>query len=117
MECKGVTAKKLLTFPGITVHQQGNTDWTLLFDLALADQVFAIVKPRKRRKLSEEQKAANAERLKDHRFKNGTQPYRHQDPKDQQFSTWSKPKVCRVICPLPSLSCRLGLNGRADKAK
>src|SRR5262249_10805673 len=78
VECKGVTAKKLLALPGITVHQRGNTDWTLLFDVALAERVFAILKPRKRRKLSGEQKAANAERLKDHRFKKATQPKRRE---------------------------------------
>ena len=83
VECKGVTGKKLLAMSGITVHQQGDTEWTLLFDLAMADQVFDILKPRKRRTLSEEQKAANVERLKKHRFKKGTQPRRRKPQKDE----------------------------------
>jgi hypothetical protein len=65
---------------GITVHQHGDIKRTLLFDLAMFDAVAAIVKPRRRRKLSKEQKAANVERLKNCRFKNGTQPRRRKSP-------------------------------------
>jgi hypothetical protein len=83
VECKTKTANKLMAIPTITVHQHGDTEWTLLFDLEMADLVFGIVKPRKRRRLSEEQKAANAERLKHHWFQNGTQPRRRKSSKDE----------------------------------
>jgi hypothetical protein len=83
VECKTKTAHKLMAMSGITVHQQGDTEWTLLFDVAMFDAVAAIVKPRRRRRLSEEQKAANVERLKDHRFNNGTQPRRRKSTKDE----------------------------------
>jgi hypothetical protein len=61
VECKTQPAHKLMAIPAITVQQQGDAQWTLIFDLEMADLVFGIVKPRKRRKLSEVQKAANAE--------------------------------------------------------
>jgi hypothetical protein len=83
VECKTKTAHKLMAISAITVQQHGDTECTLLFNLAMADQVFGIVKPRKRRKLSEEQKAANVERLKDHQFQNGTQPRRRKSSKDE----------------------------------
>jgi hypothetical protein len=51
------TAKKLAAVPGIIHHQAGDAEQTFLFPLALFNQVAAIVKPRRRRKLSAEQKA------------------------------------------------------------
>ena len=69
VECKGATATRLMALPGIAVHQQGDTEWTLIFDLAIFDAVAAIVRPKRRRLLSEEQKAANVERLKGYFFK------------------------------------------------
>jgi hypothetical protein len=53
-----------------------------LFDLAIFDAVAAILKPKKRRLLAEDQKVANVERLKAFRFKNGTQPNARKTPKD-----------------------------------
>lgn len=63
VECLGQTARKLVAIPGLTVHQRGDTEWTLLFDVGLFDLVAAVVKPRKRRKWSEEQRQAMAGHL------------------------------------------------------
>lgn len=82
VECKTATARRLTGLPNIIVHQQGDTDWTLLFDLAMFEAVAKIVKPRKRRRLSKEQKAANVEKLKVFQFKNGTQHTAQKRPKD-----------------------------------
>jgi len=88
VECKTSTAGKLLTLQGITVHQKGDREWTLLFDVAMFDAVAAIVKPKKRRLLSQEQKAGNAERLRGFAFKNGTQPTAQ---KSSKFASgWSR---------------------------
>jgi len=65
VECKTGTARKLMAVPGVTVHQQGDTECTLLFDLAIFDAVAAIVKPRRRRKWSDEKRQA----MRKHLFK------------------------------------------------
>src|SRR4051794_23742472 len=56
-------AKQLSTIPGVTLHQAGDHERTYLFPAHLFDQVAAIVKPRRRRKLTPEQRQAAAERL------------------------------------------------------
>jgi hypothetical protein len=65
VECKTATAKRLAALPGVTRHQQGDTEWTLLFNLAAFDAVAAIVKPRKRRKWSDDKRQA----MRKHLFK------------------------------------------------
>jgi hypothetical protein len=57
-KCYGPTAKKLLTVAGVTVHQQGDREWTLLFDVSSFNEVAEIMKPRKRRHLSPERARA-----------------------------------------------------------
>lgn len=57
------TAKAVAAIPGVVVHQEGDHERTYRFHVDLFAQVAALVKPRKRRKLSEEQRAACAERL------------------------------------------------------
>jgi hypothetical protein len=57
-ECYGPTARKLKAIAGVTVHQQGDREWTMLFDVSLFDQVAEIMKPRKRRHLSPERARA-----------------------------------------------------------
>src|SRR5262249_11392925 len=42
---------------GVTCAQNGGNEKTLVFDVALFDQVAAVVQPRRRRRLTEEQKA------------------------------------------------------------
>jgi hypothetical protein len=54
---------------GVRVHQEGDSEWTLLFGLDMFDKIADIVQPRKRKILSEEQKAAAIERLKKYQFK------------------------------------------------
>jgi hypothetical protein len=68
VECLGQTAKKLLAIEGTKLHQQGSTEWTVVFPLELFEQVALIVKPRKRRTLSPERKAKLMEASKEHRF-------------------------------------------------
>ena len=84
VECKGATASRLMTLRGITVHQQGDTDWTLTFDPAAFDAVAAIVKPRKRRLQSEEQKVACAARLNPFRYKKRPQSAAHSPKNDER---------------------------------
>ena len=81
VECKGTTAKRLMDLPGVTVHQQGDMEWTLLFDVAIFEAVAAIVKPRKRRRLTEDQRAGNVERLKAFRFKTARIPMPENRPR------------------------------------
>jgi hypothetical protein len=52
------TAKAVGAIPGVVLYQDGSTEKTFLFPLSLFDQVAGIVRPRKRRRLSDEQRAA-----------------------------------------------------------
>jgi hypothetical protein len=54
----------LMAIPSIRIHQAGDDGFTLLFDIEDFEQVAQIVKPRRRRRLSDEQRAAAAERLR-----------------------------------------------------
>jgi hypothetical protein len=58
-----ITAKLVAGISGIVIHQDGDHEKTFLFPVDLFDQVAAIIKPRKRRRLSEEQKAKCVARL------------------------------------------------------
>lgn len=64
LECKTYTAKQVLKINNIIVHQQGDSEWTLLFQLKDFDKVANIVKPRKRRILN----ISELERLKKWQF-------------------------------------------------
>jgi len=64
-------ARKLAQLPGVTCTQYGGFggDCTFVFSLALWDAVAEIVKPRRRRVLSEEARAALIERTAATRFR------------------------------------------------
>jgi hypothetical protein len=51
------TAKQLQALTGVALTQDGDYERTFTFSLAVFEQVAAILKPRKRRILTEEQKA------------------------------------------------------------
>jgi len=74
IECKAPTAKKLLALPGLHLNQDGETERTLVFDVTTFDAVAEIVKPRRRRILTEQQKVAHAERIRAYRFQKCTRP-------------------------------------------
>ena len=48
-------------------HQLGDTEGAFLFDLADLDQVAAVMKPRRRRQMTDAQRTAAVERLKTYR--------------------------------------------------
>lgn len=48
--------------PGLRLHQRGETEATYVFDPELLDQVAAEIKARKRRQISDEQRAVLVER-------------------------------------------------------
>jgi hypothetical protein len=60
--------KKLAVLPGVRLHQNGEHEKTFLFPVALFEQVAAIVKPKQRRRLSEERKAEITARLARFRY-------------------------------------------------
>lgn len=64
-----ITAKKVAALPGVVLHQDGDHEKTFLFHVDLFEQVAELVKPRKRRHLTDEQRAAAAVRLAEHQFK------------------------------------------------
>jgi hypothetical protein len=63
-------ARKVAAIPGVRLHQDGGLrgEMTFVFPVDLFEQVAAIVKPRKRRKLSPEQREANIARLAAYKF-------------------------------------------------
>lgn len=64
----GGVAKRLKAFPFTTVAQDGSDGANVLFDVEHFDEVAEIMLPRKRRRLSPEQRIAAGERLKAYRF-------------------------------------------------
>ena len=50
---RGATAKKLMALPGVTVHQDGDDGVTVLFPVESFDQVAALMRPKRRRVVSE----------------------------------------------------------------
>ena len=67
-----ITAKALLKLPGVEVIQEGDSDLTLTFPVSLFDQVAKIAKPRRKRRLTDEQKQKAAERLKSYQYQSRT---------------------------------------------
>lgn len=53
----GGTARKLRALPGMIVHQDGDDGLTVLFHAGRFDEVAAIMRPRRRRVLSEGERA------------------------------------------------------------
>jgi hypothetical protein len=49
-------AAKLQALAGVKLHQDGDIERTFLFDVSLFDQVAQIVKPRRRRRLTDKQR-------------------------------------------------------------
>ena len=64
----GSVANRLKALPFTTVAQEGADGANVLFRLEHFDAVAQIMKPRRRKRLSEKQRLANAERLKKYRF-------------------------------------------------
>jgi hypothetical protein len=61
-------ANRLKALPGVTLYQDGNTEKTFLFDVSLFDQVAAIVSPRTKKVVSEEERARLASLSKRYGF-------------------------------------------------
>jgi hypothetical protein len=61
-------AKRVAALPGVTPWQDGSGEKTFLFPVAMFDQVAAIVKLRKRRRVTEAQRQAARERLAAYQF-------------------------------------------------
>ena len=64
VDSRPTTARRLLESGVCTLYQDGNREKTLTFDVAVFEAVAAIVKLRRRRRLTEEQKKAAIENLK-----------------------------------------------------
>ncbi len=64
----GSMAKRVAALPGVTLGQGGDNEHTYLFPLTVFASVAAIVKPKRRRRMTPEQKAASMERLAGYRF-------------------------------------------------
>jgi hypothetical protein len=63
--CRPGIARQVAATPGVRIHQDGGMagGMTFLFDVSLFEQVAEIVKPRRRRRLSEEERARRIERF------------------------------------------------------
>ena len=64
----GAVASRLKVLPYTEVAQEGSDGVNVTFNIAHFDDVAKIMKPKRRRRLSEEQKAANLKRLARHQF-------------------------------------------------
>lgn len=68
---RGGIAQKLRKIPGVQVVQDGDDGINAIFHVDLLDQVAAVIKPRRRRRMTEEQKANAVARLAKIRLKSG----------------------------------------------
>ena len=64
----GTVARRLKALPNIEVWQDGSDGVTVLFDAADFDQIADIMRPRRRRHLTPEARAAAGERLRKYQF-------------------------------------------------
>jgi hypothetical protein len=65
---RGPTARKLAALPGATLWQEGDDGMTILFPLERFPEVAALMHPKRRRQMTEEQRQAAAERLAKYAF-------------------------------------------------
>lgn len=72
VDYRPVTARKLATIPGVALVQDGNHEKTFVFDVGLFAAVAEIVKPRRKRQITEDQRQASIDRLKAYRFPSRT---------------------------------------------
>jgi len=66
-----VTAAKIEALPGAEVTQEGKRDKTIVVDIRHAEAVFRILKPKKRRRLSEKERTRLVKAGSEFRFKHG----------------------------------------------
>ena len=65
---RGPTARKLAALPGVTIHQDGSDGMTVLFPVERFNDVAVLMKPRRRRRMTEAQRAAATARLAKYAF-------------------------------------------------
>lgn len=68
VDYRPITARKLAAIPGVVLVQDGDQEKTFVFPVELFKTVAKAVKPRRKRRLTAEQKQKAAERLKAFRF-------------------------------------------------
>jgi hypothetical protein len=68
IDTRGSTARKLAALDFTTVHQDGSDGMTILFPVERFPQVAALMHPKRRRQMTEEQRQAAAERLAKYAF-------------------------------------------------
>lgn len=67
-------ARQVAVIPGVRLEQGGDREFTFSFDAELFPQIAEIVQPRRRRRLSAEQRAACSAQLAPHRFRSSRTP-------------------------------------------
>jgi hypothetical protein len=65
---RGSTAKAISRLPGVTIIQEGDDGINAVFPLNMFAAIAKLVKPRRKRQLTAEQRQAAAQRLAQHRF-------------------------------------------------
>ena len=69
VDYRPITAKRVAALDGVTLHQDGDWEKTFLFHVDLFDEVAKLVKPRRRRRLTEQQRRDGVARLRKHQFR------------------------------------------------
>jgi hypothetical protein len=67
-------AGRLRSIDGVQLYQDGDHEKTFVFPLEQFEQVAAVVRPRRHKRLTQEQRAASAARLAPFQFAAGHQP-------------------------------------------
>jgi hypothetical protein len=78
VDYRPITAKKLAEIPGVILAQDGDQEKTFVFPVGLFDAVAELVKPRRKRHMTEANKEAARQRMQA-RWDQGLTPTRSQD--------------------------------------
>jgi hypothetical protein len=87
VDYRPITAKRLIESGVCALYQDGDHEKTFLFDVSDFDTVAEIVKPRRKRRLTAEQREKNIERLQKYRFDSRNPERSQRAPTQREHST------------------------------
>ena len=87
VDYRPITAKRLVESGVCELYQDGDQEKTFLFDVSDFDTVAKIVKPKRKRRLTAEQREKNVERLKKYRFDSRTSERSQRAPTQREQLT------------------------------
>jgi hypothetical protein len=92
---RGPVANRLVALPCVRVIQEGDDGFNVVFHVSDFDEVAAVMKPRRRRRLTPDQRAERVERLRKYQFTPATHDAGGERRRDGRESGGSKHSLSR----------------------